>query len=255
MLPRFLVPDLDPDRPDARLPPEEAHHLTRVLRLGAGDEVAVFDGRGIEFRARVVSAARGAVTVSLVERVPAVSPAVHLTLVQAVLKPDAMDHVVRDCTMVGVEVIQPVISTRTTVKSSTLDKAGERWRRVALASAKQCGRAALPEIRAVRPFEEWLLQAPAGERFVLLEPGAGTAGALGLRELAQRPAPQSVTVIVGPEGGWTMEERVAAIGAGCVPLSLGRLTLRADAVPLVASGAILALWNSELRSPNSECRG
>lgn len=242
MLPRFFVPDLDPDRPEARLPPDEAHHLTRVLRLGAGDQVAVFDGRGLEFRARVASALRGAVTVSLLERVTAMSPSVHLTLVQAVLKPDAMDHVVRDCTMVGVAVIQPVISARTTVKGGTLEKAGERWRRVALASAKQCGRASLPDIRAVRPLEDWLSQAPAGERFVLLEPEAATAGALGFRDLAQRPTPQSVTVIVGPEGGWTTEERVAAIGAGCTPLSLGRLTLRADAVPLVASGAMLALW-------------
>jgi 16S rRNA (uracil1498-N3)-methyltransferase len=248
MLPRFLVPDLDPDRPDARLPPEEAHHLTRVLRLGAGDEIAVFDGRGIEFRGRVASAVRGAVTVSLLERIPAVSPAVHLTLVQAVLKPDAMDHVVRDCTMVGVEVIQPVISARTTVKSSTLDKAGERWRRVALASAKQCGRATLPGIPALCSFGEWLQQAAAGERFILLEPDAAPPGVLTIRDLAPRPVPQTIALIVGPEGGWTTEERLAAIGAGCTPLSLGRLTLRADAVPLVACGAILALWGA---TPNS----
>lgn len=242
MLPRFLVPNLDPDSPAARLPPEEAHHLTRVLRLGAGDEVAVFDGRGTEFRGRVASAARGAVTVSLLERVPAVSPAVHLTLVQAVLKPDAMDHVVRDCTMVGVEVIQPVLSSRTTVKSSTLEKAGERWHRVALASAKQCGRSALPGIPAVCSFGEWLQQASAGERFILLEPDAAPPGVLTIRDLAPRPIPRTIALIVGPEGGWTTEERVAALGAGCTPLSLGRLTLRADAVPLVASGALLALW-------------
>src|ERR671914_1168368 len=112
MLPRFLVPDLDSRRPDAALPRDEAHHLTRVLRLKVGDDIAVFDGRGHEFHARVASASREAVTVTLLEPVIASGlPSVALTLVQSVLKAEAMDDVIRDCTMVGVQTIQPVVST------------------------------------------------------------------------------------------------------------------------------------------------
>src|SRR6478672_2071241 len=99
---RFFAPALDPGDETVVLPRDEAEHLTRVLRLGAGDTVAVFDGRGHEFVARVTSALRRNVTVQIMSRVePAVEPAVALTLVQAVLKGDKMDDVVRDAVMLG----------------------------------------------------------------------------------------------------------------------------------------------------------
>jgi len=244
MLPRFLVPDLDLRRPDVLLPEEEAHHLTRVLRLGAGDHVAVFDGRGAEFRARVASVYRDTVTLTLIERVtPARLPSVPLTLVQAVLKADAMDDVIRDCTMIGVEAILTVVSDRTTVKSTVMSKAAERWRRIAMASAKQCGRARLPEIREPVPFEDWVRQAGGRDAFLLVEPSAGVSGVVTIKELAARPAPRKAALVVGPEGGWAADERALALDAGCTPLSLGPLTLRADAVALAASAALLAIWD------------
>src|SRR3954454_2732416 len=114
MLPRFYVPDLDPLVTTAALPADEAHHLTRVLRLGEGDEVAVFDGRGHEFRARVAAAVRDRVQIELLEKVDPVPEArVPLTLVQAVLKADKMDAVVRDATMMGVAAIEPIVTART----------------------------------------------------------------------------------------------------------------------------------------------
>ena len=243
MLPRFLVPSLGHREDAVRLPPDEAHHLTRVLRLAEGAEVMVFDGRGMEFRARVVSAVRGSVTVALLERVPEpAAPSVPLTLVQAVLKGDAMDDVIRDATMVGVEAIQPVVSARTTVKEAVLPKAVERWRRIALASAKQCGRSRLPEVAEVTSFSTWASAPQDGAAFLLVEPSAATPGTQTLRTIASRPVPARAVVVVGPEGGWTNEERDQALKAGCVPLSLGRLTLRADSVPLAATAALLAIW-------------
>jgi 16S rRNA (uracil1498-N3)-methyltransferase len=245
MLPRFLVPALDPGSREAALPPEEAHHLTRVLRLKAGDDVLVFDGRGQEFVARVAAAARGAVTVTLLQRVVATAqPAVSLTLVQSVLKGDAMDQVIRDCTMVGVDGVQPIVSARTTVKTALMSKAAERWRRIALASAKQCGRATLPEIDEAIAFETWLADRAVTDTFILLEPSAAPPGAVTVRHLAQHPAPARATLVVGPEGGWTEEERDRALQAGCTPLTLGRMTLRANAVPLAAAAALLAVWEA-----------
>jgi 16S rRNA (uracil1498-N3)-methyltransferase len=244
MRPRFLVPDLDAQRPEVALPPEEAHHLSRVLRIGVGGEIAVFDGRGREFRARVASIGRNAVTVTLLDPVaPPAMPGVALTLVQSVLKSDAMDGVVRDCTMVGVESIQPVVSERTTVKTSLLLKGAERWRRVALAAAKQSGRARLPRILEAVSFERWTGQRDHGSAFILVEPGLAAPDTVGIRDLAHRPAPARASLVVGPEGGWTPEERDLAVAAGCAPLSLGRLTLRADAVPLAATAALLAIWD------------
>jgi 16S rRNA (uracil1498-N3)-methyltransferase len=236
MLPRFFVPDLDPARGAAALPADEARHLTRVLRLSAGDEVAVFDGRGREFRARVVVASRGDVRLDLVEAVvPAPEPRVPLTLVQAVLKGDKMDTVVRDATMMGVTGIEPVITARTIGRRQALEsgRASERWRRVAISSAKQCRRATIPAIGEGRTLPDWLAGEGAGMRVMLVEPSASRGDDQSLR-LLETHAPATLSLLVGPEGGWTAEERQQADAAGCVAVTLGGMTLRADAVAVAA---------------------
>lgn len=241
MLPRFYTPTLDPAAAEVTLPPDEAAHLTRVLRLGTGDEVAVFDGRGVEFRARVARAGRGAVTVALVERVvPAAEAGVPLALAQAVLKADAMDDVVRDATMMGVARIDPLISGHVTVKERVIASGRplDRWRRVAVASAKQCRRATVPAIAGPRPLADWLRDARDDWRLMLVEPGAATGAETSMRALLERPRPASAAVLVGPEGGWGGEEVGLALASGCVPVSLGALTLRADAAPIVALGVL-----------------
>lgn len=231
MLPRFFVPDLDPAGGEARLPADEARHLTRVMRLVAGDEVAVFDGRGHEFRARVLDAVREVVRVELVERLtPAPEAHIPFTLVQAILKGDKMDDVVRDATMMGVAAIEPIVSARTIAKRQSV----ERWERVAVSSAKQCRRAVVPRIGHTKPLAEWLAETPCELKLLLVEPAAAGGAETSMRVLLDRAAPASVAVIVGPEGGWTTEEREAMVTAGCVAVALGGLTLRADAVPLAA---------------------
>src|SRR6267378_989439 len=148
---RFFAPALDPGDETVVLPRDEAEHLTRVLRLTTGDTVAVFDGRGHEFLARVTAGeSRRDVRVQLLTRVePAAEPTVPLTLVQAILKGEKMDEVVRDAVMLGAAAIQPIVTKRTEVTVAALLKGarGDRWRRVALASVKQSRRAVVPEIR------------------------------------------------------------------------------------------------------------
>jgi 16S rRNA (uracil1498-N3)-methyltransferase len=236
MLPRFLAPGLGAAGDRVALPADEAHHLTRVLRLGSGDEVAVFDGRGREFRARVVAVARDHAELTLLEEVaPAAPPGIPLTLVQAVLKADGMDTVVRDATMLGVAAIVPVLSAHVAVpgRARLGGKGAERWRRVALASAKQCRRATLPRIPEPCALEAWLASPPAGLRLVLVEPSAPVVSR-SLREYFDQPAPSEVSLLVGPEGGWAASELEAASASGCVPISLGPLTLRAEAAAIVA---------------------
>ncbi len=243
MLPRFFVPVLDPARGEAVLPDEEGRHLTRVLRLSVGDQIAVFDGAGHEFRAIVAYADKAGVRVVLEDAVqPPPELSVRLTLAQAVIKGDKMDDVVRDATMMGVAVLQPIVSARTAVPLQAVpqERVLQRWRRVTIASAKQCRRARLPEIQPPLAFRAWLgLNAPA-VRLLLLEPGAG--GALPVRTLQQRDRPAEAALIIGPEGGWTAEERDAALSHGCLPVTLGPLTLRADAVALAAIAALTVVW-------------
>ena len=206
------------------LPRDEAEHLTRVLRLAVGDTVAVFDGRGREFAGRVVSAGRRDARVQLVSRIePAAEARVPITLVQAVLKGEKMDDVVRDAVMLGVTAVQPIVTKRTETTVATLLKSArvERWQRVALASVKQSGRAMVPEIRMALTLETYLADPPAAQA---------------------EPAPADAAVFVGPEGGWTEGERAAAAAAGVRLVTLGRRTLRADAVPVAAISVLQFLW-------------
>jgi 16S rRNA (uracil1498-N3)-methyltransferase len=248
MLPRFHAPSLDPAFPEVTLPPEEAAHLTRVLRLGPGDAVAVFDGRGLEFRAEVARASRTEVTLTLVAPVtPAAEPVVRLALAQAVLKAEAMDDVVRDATMMGVSRIDPITTSHVAVKTRRISsgRATERWRRIAVASAKQCRRATIPIVTEPQRFDDWLRTPDDQWRLILVEPAVAQGEEADLRALLDRPRPSSAALIVGPEGGWSAEERNRAVAAGCVPVSLGALTLRADAVP-VAAIAVLRFVFREL---------
>jgi len=239
MLPRFLAA-IDPESGVARLPDEEARHLSQVLRLGAGDEVAVFDGEGREFRARVERIARDGALAHLIEElVPAPEPAVRVTLAQAALKGDKMDDVVRDATMMGVAAIEPLVTEHTAAHLKA-GRAPERWRRIAVASAKQCRRAVVPRIGEGHALGDWLARDRSAVRVLLVEPAARVDGHPPSRLAGERPP--SATILIGPEGGWSAAEIDAAVAAGCVPMTLGRRTLRADATPIVALGVLLYLW-------------
>lgn len=244
---RFYAPDAE--RPGDRvvLPDEEAQHLTRVLRLTAGAAIRVFNGRGQEFDAAVDRAARSEVRVVVRDRrEPAArEPRVAITLAQAALKGDKMDDVVRDAVMMGVAAIQPVVTMRSEVALSSLQRGRrqERWQRIAVSSAKQCGRATVPPVREPRPFEAVLAALAAmalpGPALMFVEPSAAV-GTVALADLDPAP-PREATVLIGPEGGWSPDE-IALASAACRLVTLGGRTLRADAMPVVALAALFAVW-------------
>ena len=147
--PRFYAPDMTADSAVVTLPDDEAAHLVRVLRLGPGDAVHVLDGRGLLREAQVASASKAAVTLDLGAAIPAaVESRVRVTLAQALLKGDKMDDVVRDAAMAGAFAIQPIVTAHT--EPSILraaERRHDRWRTIAIGSAKQSGRAVVPHDR------------------------------------------------------------------------------------------------------------
>src|SRR5262245_66281367 len=204
---RFFAPSLDPGDETVQLPRDEGEHLTRVLRLGVGDTVAVFDGRGHEWIAKIASVLRRDVRVQLVARADAAAePQVAMTVAQAVLKGDKMDDVIRDAVMLGVAAIQPIVTRRTETTVAALVRGArlDRWRRVALASVKQSRRAVLPEVRMPLTFDNYLEEPAPALRLMLVEPGA-TSDAEPLAVLRQERTPADAVLMIGPEGGW--EER------------------------------------------------
>jgi len=245
MLPRFLG-EIDAAAGSARLDRDEARHLSQVLRLAAGDEVAVFDGAGHEFRARVERVSRDHADLALVEASAAApESAVWLTLAQAALKGEKMDEVVRDATMMGVAAIEPLVTAHTAAHLKP-GSVPERWRRIAIASAKQCRRAVVPSIGSGATFDDWIARDVAEVKLILVEPSSAEVAAsaedaeAGLEKRGR--APFSATLLVGPEGGWSADEIERARRAGYRPLTLGRRTLRADVVPVIAIGVLQYLW-------------
>jgi 16S rRNA (uracil1498-N3)-methyltransferase len=241
---RFYAPDAVAPGDRVTLPGDESQHMTRVLRLAVGAAIRVFNGRGEEFDATLESTTREMATVLLGERrATAAEPRVEVTLTQAVLKGDKMDDVVRDAVMLGVAAIRPILTWRCETTIGALERAHrrERWHRIAVSSAKQCGRAVVPQIHEPLGFEHCLDATVSSEvpGLMLVEPGAADS-ALSLRGLPEHP-PREVSLLVGPEGGWTDSE-VARGGAVCRLLTIGERTLRADMAPVVAMAALFARW-------------
>ena len=244
--PRFYANIADREGQIVALPEEEAAHLSRVLRLTAGAAIRVFNGRGREFDATVESIARNRVEVRLGSTCPAApEPRVATTLVQAVLKGDKMDEVVRDAVMMGVAAVRPIVSARSEVTLASLARGHrrERWDRIAVAAAKQSGRATVPPILEPRLFPDLVgpnadvrLPQPA---LMFVEPSA-SASPMTLADLSE-PPPREATIVIGPEGGWADEE-TARGGAACRLVALGGRTLRADAMAVVALAALFAIW-------------
>lgn len=244
--PRFYAPAAEHTGDLVDLPAEEAGHLTRVLRLKAGAPVRIFNGRGGEFEAVVETTAKSRVRVRLgAARAAQREPRVAVTLAQAVLKGDHMDEVVRDAVMMGVAAVQPIVTARAEVSLAALERSRRRarWERIAVSSAKQCGRATVPPILEPRAFADVVaalghLSLP-GPGLILVEPSAAD-GAQTLGELATSP-PRETTVVIGPEGGWEAEE-IERAAASCRLVTLGARTLRADAMAIVALAALFAVW-------------
>jgi 16S rRNA (uracil1498-N3)-methyltransferase len=243
--PRLYVPGLDSSSARVVLPEGEGHHVTRVLRLRAGDDVRVFDGRGREWVARLEpSERRSTTTVELgAEVAPIPEPSVRVTLAAGILKGDHMDAIVRDATMMGAAEIVPLVTEHVTVPKKAWQggAAQERWQRVAVASAKQCGRAVVPEIAP--PVElAVVLSRHGGQSIVMfVEPAVGADA----RAVSGTPIAPGGTllVLIGPEGGWSFAEVTQARTAGAVLAHLGPRTIRADAMATAALAAMGTVLN------------
>lgn len=224
------------------LPAGAARHV-QVLRLQPGAALTLFDGRGGEWSAEVLAMTAREVRVRVSEHAARECELPRaVTLALAMPANDRMDALVEKATELGVAAIQPLLAERSVLRLSG-ERASRRqahWQAIAVAACEQCGRNRVPALLPVQPLPQWLAALPA-------DTAEGSRLLLGWRDA--RPWPQaaarfgaSLTLLSGPEGGFTDSEEAAARRHGFVSVWLGARVLRADTAPLAALAAI-ALGN------------
>lgn len=244
MIARFHVPPATTELrvgATVELPTAVAHHAVQVLRLRAGDELMLFDGQGGEYAARLVVDGRRLLAEILTwHEVERESP-LRLALLQALPSGDKMDWVVQKAVELGAHALQPLASQR-----SVLRLAGERrhkrelhWQQVAQAACEQSGRNRLMVVQPLQELATWLAQpAPAAELRLLLCPHQGVS----LGALPRPGVDVGVSLLVGPEGGFTEAEEALAVGCGFQRVRLGPRVLRTETAGLAALAALQVLW-------------
>ncbi|MGF1571297.1 MAG: 16S rRNA (uracil(1498)-N(3))-methyltransferase [Nodosilinea sp.] len=216
-----------------RLTPEQQHYLYRVLRLTTGARFLALDGSGDQWMAELTSP--GTATVSARPRLAQAVTAPTITLVMALPKGNGFDAVVRQATELGVTTLQPVITERT-LSAPNLKKL-DRWQRIAAEATEQCERLRLPQILPPLPWSTYLQPPPTGRRWLCV----ARHRVPHLLTVAQRGDPGAPIVLaIGPEGGWTEAELVAAQQAGFRLVTLGPHILRAVTAPLAALAIVTA---------------
>lgn len=231
------------------LSPEESRHAIATLRVKPGDPVVLFDGAGTQADGRVSRIDRGRLEVAVghVTRVP-FDLSLRITLAVAMPKTHRQGYLVEKCTELGVAAIWPLVTTRGVAMPGTA--ALTKWRRRAIEAAKQSGRAWVPSIGDAQSLERTL------DRTAKFDGAAVTdvsTSALGLDRLfAERGSSGDWLILVGPEGGWTDEERVHAREAGALSVRLAPTILRTEtaAVAVCVAAAMAAL--SSARQPAND---
>lgn len=235
---RFFVTEIR--RGVAELSGPEAEHLVRSLRAEPGQVFELSDNRDL-YLAEIETARKSLVSFRVLEKLPPRAPAVHITLVAALIKFDRFELLIEKATELGVSVIQPLDAVRTEQGlAQAAPKRSARWEKITVEASQQSRRAHLPVISdTVRSVK--LLQVAANVKLFLDEaPGAPPLLSCLPTDRSQE---DQVALLVGPEGGWTEDERASAIDAGWISCSLASTVLRAETAAAAGIAVIQAAWS------------
>ena len=237
---RFFVSRESIDGDEVSLKGPVAHQLRNVLRMSSGDHIVVLDNSGwereVELTEVLPQLARGKV---VGQTLSSTEPRTKITLYQSFLKGERFEFALQKGTELGIVEFVPVISARCVV--SSLNEAGRkmaRWERIIREAAEQSRRGKLPDLSPAMFFREACLRATRAGQLALIPWEAENRRSL-RAVMESHPRPFSISLFVGPEGGYEDSEIAAAEGMGVIPVGLGPRILRAETAGLVAAAAIL----------------
>lgn len=229
-LPARIIYPVNPQDRTLEIKGETFHYIKNVLRLKKGAPVVVVDGKGGIYRAEVVDITSRAALLNLLgpSEEPQRESPLKVILLQAILKSRKMDLVLQKCTELGVHEFWPVVTERSDVKWT---RKVPHWRAVVKEATRQCRRAVVPEVREPVSLEEALSEVShEAIKLVLAEDTSSV-------DWPEGPCSQ-VYILVGPEGGFSPDERTMASHYGFVPLRIGPRVLRAETAAIVGSALV-----------------
>ncbi|MDP3671952.1 MAG: 16S rRNA (uracil(1498)-N(3))-methyltransferase [Telluria sp.] len=221
------------------LPEALAHHV-HVLRLQAGAELSLFNGDGGQYLAQLAELGKRRASATIVAFVARdVELPYEITLAQALPEASKMDWIIEKAVEMGVAAILPLAAQRCVVRlaGERAEKKLAHWQGVIVAASEQCGRNRLARLGGIDDFSQWIGQQDMHRR-ILLTPRAGQS----LAEWARHQPPQALSLLIGPEGGYSMQEEDAARAHGALALSMGPRILRTETAGIAAVAALGALW-------------
>ncbi len=212
---------------------DDAAHMTKVLRMKPGEHVTVCDMAGHDYETVVVSTGNTVILDITGVKPSENEPPYRAVVYQSLVRGDRFDTVLQKATELGVYAIVPVITSRCTVKldigSADCRKKLDRWQRIVYEAAKQCGRGIIPTVREPMKYRDAVEDAARADLPLFCYEGEGTSPLPVCMDAVKKP--ETVSIMIGPEGGYAAEEAEYAAQTGMVMTGLGKRILRTETAP------------------------
>jgi 16S rRNA (uracil1498-N3)-methyltransferase len=218
---------------------EDVKHIKNVLRLSTGDNIIVSNGDGMDFTVKLDKIENDQILTSIINsNINKSEPPIEVTLFQGLPKSDKMDFIIQKCVELGIKKIIPITTERTIVKIDNQKdriKKTERWQKIIIEAAKQCNRGIIPLVELPIGFDEALKLASKAELSIIpYEKQVGN----GLKNLL-KPGIKNISVIIGPEGGFSENEIKNAVSKGIIPVTLGPRILRTETAGIAVMSILM----------------
>jgi 16S rRNA (uracil1498-N3)-methyltransferase len=236
---RFFIPPDSIQANQVLFPLETAHQIYSVLRLHPGQAVVVLDNLGHAYTVQLTQVSDKTTSGNIIDVQPILGePACHLNLYLCLTQREKFEWMLQKCTETGASSFIPVISSRSLVQNlAEVNKKATRWEKIIQEAAEQCGRSLIPELKPVLNLAQ-VVQQGHSTRIILWEEEHFTSLHQALSALSPE-VEQEISLLIGPEGGFSPEEVRAALQSGWKPVSLGPRILRMETAAVVATALVL----------------